>query len=356
MIHPDSRTIAWIRQVAAENNFTDITLIEKTIRAFSLLEALTLSGCPFVFKGGTSLMLHLNSARRLSIDIDIICPPGTDIEQYLQKHARDYGFSEVKLVDRISTNNIPKSHAKFFYQATYATHTNTEYILLDVLFEDIHYSNVIPLPIASPFLKTGGEPAIVNVPSSADLLGDKLTAFAPNTTGIPYFKNNKSYAMEIIKQLFDIGSLFDVINDLIIVAKTFRTFSSIELTYRGFDSENITQVLDDIYQTSLCICLKGDVDTDNFKQLQEGIKRIQHFIHSEKYRLDNAIISASKAAYLSVLIANQITKVNRFNPNNIEPLRNVVIESPMPAKLNKLKRSNIESFFYWNEISKLQTP
>jgi hypothetical protein len=68
MIHPDSRTIEWIKQVAAENKFSDIALIEKSIRAFSLLESLVLSGCPFVFKGATALMLHMDSAKRLSIE------------------------------------------------------------------------------------------------------------------------------------------------------------------------------------------------------------------------------------------------------------------------------------------------
>lgn len=140
MIHPDSRSLEWMQQVARENKFNDITLIEKTIRAFSLLESLVRSGCPFVFKGGTSLMLHLNSAKRLSIDIDIICPPGTDIEQFIHRYAQDYGFGEVKLVERQSPNNVPKSHAKFFYQVAYFTNTDQENILLDVLFEDIHYN------------------------------------------------------------------------------------------------------------------------------------------------------------------------------------------------------------------------
>ncbi len=51
---------------------------------------------------------------------------------------------------------------------------------------------------------------MVNVPGKADMLGDKLTAFAPNTTGIRHFKGDKDCSMEIIKQLFDIASLFDV--------------------------------------------------------------------------------------------------------------------------------------------------
>ena len=354
MIHPDSRSLEWMQQVAVENNFNDITLIEKTIRAFSLLESLVLSGCPFVFKGGTSLMLHLNSAKRLSIDIDIICPPGADIDHYLRIYAEAYGFGEVKLVERLSTTNVPKSHAKYFYLVTYATSTDTAYILLDVLFEDIHYNNVEKLAIASRFLKTHGEAVLVNVPCSADLLGDKLTAFAPNTTGIPYFKGDKSCSMEIIKQLFDVASLFDITHDLTVVAATFRKFAVVELIYRGLNPDDIIQVLDDIYQTSLCICLQGTIDPENFKQLQDGIKRIQSFIHSEKYRLDTAIVNASKAAYLSVLIANGISEVKHFDPNNIEPLRNATIEAPLNTKLNKLKRTNIEAFFYWNETSKIK--
>ena len=354
MIHPDSRSLQWMQQVATENNFNDITLIEKTIRAFSLLESLVLSGCPFVFKGGTSLMLHLDSTKRLSIDIDIICPPGTDIEQYVHKHAQDYGFGEVKLVERQNATNVPKSHAKFFYQVAYFTNTDTENILLDVLFEDNHYNNVVQLPIISRFLKTEGEAMLVNAPSSADLLGDKLTAFAPNTTGIPYFKGEKDCSMEIIKQLFDVASLFDITDDLTIISDTFRKFATVELAYRDLNPDNITQVLDDIYQTSLCICLQGATDADNFKQLQDGIRRIQSFIHSEKYRLDSAIVNASKAAYLSTLIANGITEVKHFDPNNIEPLRNATITEPLHPRLNRLKRTNIEAFYYWNEISKIK--
>jgi hypothetical protein len=353
MIHPDSRTIEWMKQVAAENEFSDIALIEKSIRAFSLLESLALSDCPFVFKGGTALMLHMDSAKRLSIDIDIICPSGTNIEEFVQKHAQEYGFGDVKLVERVTPHNVPKTHAKFFYQVTYVTNAETECILLDVLFEDIHYHDIEQLPIQSRFLKLEGEPVLVNVPGKADMLGDKLTAFAPNTTGIPYFKGDKDCSMEIIKQLFDVASLFDVTDDVTVVAETFKKFATVELQYRDLDPKNITQVLDDIFQTSLCICLKGQVEPDTFKLLQTGTKRIQSFIHNEKYNIDSAITNASKAAYLSVLIANGITTAVHFDPQNIELLRDAVIKDPLNTKLNKLKKSNIEAFFYWNEIGKI---
>lgn len=196
---------------------------------------------------------------------------------------------------------------------------------------------------------------MVKVPSKADMLGDKLTAFAPNTTGIPYFKKGKDCSMEIIKQLFDVASLFDVTDNLAVTSKTFKKFAKVELKYRNLDHENIAQVLDDIYEMSLCICLKGQVQPENFKTLQGGIKRIQNFIHSEKYNIDSAIVNASKAAYLSVLIANEATEIIHFNSQKVEQLRNALIHKPLHTKLNKLKKTNIEAFFYWNEIMKYNT-
>ena len=354
MIHPDSRTLAWIEKVAKENNVKDIALAEKTIRAFSLLEALVRSGCPLLFKGGTAEMLHLNSTKRLSIDIDIICPPGTPLENYLETYSAKYGFGKVELVERVSRSDIPKKHAKYYYQVSYPNGNKQDKILLDVLFEDNHYSNVVTLPIQSPFLKMEGEPVMVNLPSHQDMLGDKLTAFAPHTTGIPFFKGDKDCSMEINKQLFDIASLFDLTNDLTITAETFRKFASVELLYRKANPSKINEVLDDIFNTSRCICLRGLENPEEFKLLQNGIGKVRSFIHSEKnYSLDHAIVNASKAAYLSKLIEKGISEVHHYAPGNEQQLADAIITDPLPTKLNKLKKSNVEAFFYWNEIQKL---
>ena len=79
MISKDCFTSQWIDEVSTRLEYKDKSLIEKVVRAFSLLEMLVQSGCPLIFKGGTALMLILGKAlHRMSIDIDIICPPGTD--------------------------------------------------------------------------------------------------------------------------------------------------------------------------------------------------------------------------------------------------------------------------------------
>ena len=230
MINPKSRSLEWITEAARQIGVRDIALVEKTIRAFSLLEALTRSGCPFIFKGGSSLMLHLNTSKRLSIDIDIICPSGTIIEDYLSQYAEEYSFGKVELVERISRTDVPKQHAKFYYEVSYPGNGGQDKILLDVLFEETYYSQIVSLPIQSPLLVTDEPLVMVSLPSHEDLLGDKLTAFAPHTTGIPFFKGHKKCTMEIIKQLYDVASLKDIASFLSITPSYLSTLRK-EITF-----------------------------------------------------------------------------------------------------------------------------
>lgn len=88
---------------------------------------------------------------------------------------------------------------------------------------------------------------MVIVPSIEDLLGNKLTAFAPNTTGILYFKGDDSMSMEIIKQLYDIRNLFDGSSDLQIIRKTFNAFAETELNYYNQLDKNRENVLEDVF-------------------------------------------------------------------------------------------------------------
>jgi len=348
MITPKSTTIEWIEQVSKTQK-ADRILVEKVIRALILLEGLTESELNFVFKGGTALMLMLDKSKRLSIDIDIIVADNSvDLNNILLSIVQNKNFIRFEKQERKADTNIEKEHYKLFFHSE--IENKESHILLDILKENIYYQNIIETPINSVFIKHTGITGIVKTPDFNNLLGDKLTAFAPNTTGIPYYKGEKLCAMEIIKQLYDIAVLFAYTNDLTVTSDTFRKFAAVELAYRNFNPNDIQKVLDDIYQTSLCICLQGQIDNEHFKLLQEGIKRIQSFVYGEKYYLYVAITNASKVAYLSTLIANNLTKVEHFSQKNIQELQTITIENPLPTKLNKLKKSNIEAFFYWSKI------
>ena len=90
MISKETLTAEWIDKVSKDNRNADKILIEKVIRALMLLEGLSKSGLPFIFKGGTALMLLMNSAKRLSIDIDIILSEKRDdLEDVLNSFAKE---------------------------------------------------------------------------------------------------------------------------------------------------------------------------------------------------------------------------------------------------------------------------
>lgn len=349
MIDLSNITGEWIKKASGANQKADKILIEKVIRALALLEGLAKQDISFVFKGGTALMLHLDSGKRLSIDIDIILPKGTEMkEEWLNRVVETQGFIRWELQHRNANSNIQKEHYKFFYTPLNKTNKTEEQVLLDILFEDTLYNNLQKLPVKSPFIPQSGEAIEVTVPSVEDLLGDKLTAFAPKTTGIPYFKNDDSMSLEIIKQLYDIGTLFDLIQDMEVVKKTFHAFAIAELSYRGNPDQTPASVLEDIYQTALAIVTRGMDGEADFEELQSGIQRITSFIHSEKFHLEIAITHASKGAYVATLIEQDAGNIERFD--NPMEIKEWVIEEPMNTWLNKLKKSNPEAFFYWYKI------
>ncbi len=353
MIDIQSINIEWISKVSKANRNADKILVEKVIRALLLVEGLAKQNLQFVFKGGTALMLLMNSTRRLSIDIDIILPDSpSNLDEILNNAAFEQGFIRKELNERNTQTNIKKEHYKFFYVPIHKSKADEESVLLDILYEKVNYKNVIQIPVQSTFIPNKLDPVNLSVPSFEDILADKLTAFAPNTTGIPYFKNEDSMSMEIIKQLYDIGNLFYAVQDLETIKSTFSNFVKAELSYRNQPSLNVNDVLEDIYQTALCITLCGADGKGDFEQLSLGIQRVVRFIFSESYHLEKAVTHASKAAYLAALIKHNANEIEKFE--NPQQLKDWTITAPLNTKLNRLKKSNPEVFFYWYKISKLE--
>ena len=354
MISKESLHINWITKVSSANRKADKILVEKVIRALLLLEGLVKQNLDFVFKGGTALMLILDSSKRLSIDIDIIIEEEPEnLEQIFRALLEEQGFIRFELQERKTSSKIHKAHYKFFYKPTHKTQAEEECILLDILFEKVGYSKINRIPINSKFVVLEGEPIQVKVPSAEDILGDKLTAYAPNSTGIPYYKGEVSMSMEIMKQLYDIGNLMDIAGDGALVKKTFERFASTELVYRNCTNLSIHDVLEDIYQTCLCLVSRGAEGKGDFIQLQTGIQRVSRFIFSETFHIDRAVSFASKAAYISAIIKAGITEIEKYNSPAV--LKDWTISEPFWPRLNRLKKSNPEAFFYWYKIFELTT-
>ena len=170
MIDQGEITKEWIDTVSKTNKKTDKILIEKVIHALLLLEGLVEQNLPFVFKGGTALMLHFNSNKRLSIDIDIILPKENEkLDDILNLVVAGKGFVRKELQRRNVNSKIKKEHYKFFYTPVHRSNKAEDYILLDILFERANYQNIIQLPIQSTFVPMTDKPILVNIPSLEDI-------------------------------------------------------------------------------------------------------------------------------------------------------------------------------------------
>ena len=87
MISKDTYSIEYVNTLQ-EKYKKDPSLLERVLFAFGLLEAITRVGMPFLFKGGTSLMLILDHPQRLSTDIDILCAPDTNVDRYIDEASK----------------------------------------------------------------------------------------------------------------------------------------------------------------------------------------------------------------------------------------------------------------------------
>lgn len=355
MIDSKCFTTEWIDQKSADFHYSDKNLIEKVIRAFSLLDMLASSGCPFHFKGGSCPMLILkDTPHRLSIDIDIMCPPGTNIEDYLTGYAGS-GFLSYELIERKQAGtDVPKSHSKFFYRVAFKADMGREsYILLDVLYEECHYQQVQEVEIRNVLIETVGGSSKVKVPSVGDILGDKLTVFAPETTGIPYYKKGRLATLEIIKQLYDVGRLFDKVGDLSVTRKAFSKIAPVELGYINIATNDLTLIYEDIRSTAMNISTRGLVDKEKFTLQQKGIKSISPFMYKQRYMIEDAITDASKAAYLATCLQYGRSAIEYFDGNRMALAEMVIPTGKLHQRLNRLRTTNPEAFFYWAKTSEL---
>lgn len=351
MIDPLCFENKWMTDIKSGlNPSLDIALLERMIYAFELLGQLTKVNTDFIFKGGTSLVLLLPEVKRLSIDIDVI---GSFTEEQFSKVISDSVFTSVN-EDKRDNNKIPKKHYKFNYVSK--LDGLERYILLDVLETDNPYTVITESLIKNRLFNTIEE-IKVNLPSSDDILGDKLTAFAPHTIGVPYGADK---SLEMIKQLYDISNLFNIISDIKAVASAYNIIANNESGYRELKT-GIPDFLKDSFQTAIQLCrldFKGAVEDEETLELRKGIKGITGFLLNNDFNFISAKVAASKAALLSTLLMFPDTKFEIKNLKYDNSRQELLKDFQLPKELHPLstlKRTNIEAFYYWYLITTIVT-
>ena len=332
----------------------DPILIEKAIYAFELLGNLVENGINLVFKGGTGLMLLIPELKRLSIDLDIITGE-EDITLYdtFDKIVREGLFKKWEEDKRLAGHNVPKRHFKFYY--TSRIENRDSHVLLDIVKMSSPFPETIEKPIIIPPLFEVNKEVKVPIPTLNGFTGDKLSAFAPTTIGVPY---GKEKSMEIIKQLFDLGILFEHITDLKEVSQSYKKIAKIEASYRN-RSLSLDDFLRDSIQASFLISqldFRGSIANDYTGELKGGIRSIRSHIIGGKYSFSNAKEDASKVACLAFLIKDGRLDIDikglKQNRGDVERIKDVLLPEEFGI-LNKLKQISPKSFYLWAIATKV---
>ena len=239
---------------------------------------------------------------------------------------------------RKGKNKIRKEHFKFYYQSPYLG--KEIFILLDVLYENHGYAKVMGREIKNEFILIENDATIVQIPSVESILGDKLTAFAPHTTGIEFeYVNNEGIkiekTLEVIKQFIDVAKLIEEASGFSDIARSFDIIVQNEIEYRGVCIDR-TDVLLDTFTMALSIATRGEIYPNEYEFLLRGIRKIQNHIYGIRLNGETAY---KYAGPVMLLVAQLLT-----NTALVEIVAQKRITDEKYKAVNKLKKLDEQVF------------
>lgn len=354
-------TLEWIESHRRRLKSRDPQLIEKCIMAFEVVGRLSDAGLEFIFKGGTSLLLHLNPIRRLSIDADITTPASLkDLQTVIDEITRNPPFTGYTYQDERERENPPTRYFQIHYNSP--TQKKPWSIQLDVQLGKNHYGELETKPIEMELLEIE-KPQTVRIPTVEGLLGDKLTAFAPSTIGVLYEPKPRKLGgskpvpdpTRVLKHMFDIGELFTMATDLKAISATYDSTHKIQNIARGgFFTRD--QCIDDTIDAAYHVAelgLHSPIDNEKTRFFKKGIQPLDNHLLGPRFNIHTAGIPAARTALMAALL-----KSRRFDT----PLYDICVIPPSDKlagitmdgrfeRLTSLRKLSLESFHYWNLVA-----
>ena len=348
-------TSEWINAQRKQLGGCDPGILETCIHALTLLGFLVESGLPFLFKGGTSLLLHLPQTRRLSRDI--VCGlPTAEVDAVLATLGQRAPFLRYAEDVRGARGLPRRRHFKFFYRSALPGHAEQP-VLLDIVEESREVHAIVTRPIRTSFLAPERE-VLVRVPTIESLLGDKLTALAPITTGVPFFNaNGDDQRQQVAKQLFDVAVLFDAASDFEKVAEAYDAVWAMESEYRPAHPTR-EATLNDTWNA--CLALTATKKTHlaaypDAELLHNGLDRMTGHLTTPEFvrgREPRRLLAARAAVIVAHLRAGRsldfATARYTGSTAQLASLRAANLNGTAYDWINRLKAVNPEAYHYWH--------
>ncbi len=327
--------------------FRDRDIFEKTVYAINLLHDLIGFYPGLIFKGGTSLLLYKFPPVRFSIDIDILLNESDkdSLMENLQALVALSGVFKFVEEDERKSGGVPKAHYKFFYDSYFTS--IDQYILLDIVFCKWHpYHTVVSKNLGECPLVLAETDAIVQTPSPEGLLADKMSAISPNTIGIPLLGENAK-EMEFVKQVIDIGVLFELAENLDDIRESFTGIVAQESEFRGGThkpEEVLDNIVDVAFKYSQSRLKSANNSYDEIADIDSGFRRLSNHLVA-RYTKADLKLAFAKIVYICRLLRDE-------NPAEIiKEIDNRMIEGKQLVGdysiLERLKKINPQAHFFW---------
>jgi len=323
--------------------FKDPGIFEKAVYALNLLPSLLDVYPDLIFKGGTSILLHQYPPLRLSIDIDILLPgkARSSINDKLAAVASASGIFK-SIEEDVRESHIPKAHFKFFYDSHFSKREQN--ILLDVVFCESSYPKMIKKPLKGNALILKDTNAVVTIPTAEGLFGDKLTAMAPKTLGL---RLTDGRDMEFVKQIIDLGGLFELVSSPDEIKKAFENTTEQENGFRRthFTSKEVIEdILDVAWKYSQWMVKGGDSSFKETDSINRGLKRLLNHLVGD---IDSGALKLvfGKIAYVLKLISEHETaKILKIA--DISMVKDLRLEGKFKV-LEGLRKTQPKAYNYW---------
>jgi predicted nucleotidyltransferase component of viral defense system len=334
---------AIIEKLRHNLGFKDPGIFEKAVYALNLLPSLLDVYPNLIFKGGTSILLHQYPPLRLSIDIDILLPENAraSLNSKLAAVASASGIFK-SFEEDVRDSRIPKAHFKFFYDSHFSKPEQN--ILLDMVFCESPYSKVVKKSLKGNALILKDTNAVVTIPTAEGLFGDKLTAMAPKTLGL---RLTDGRDMEFVKQVIDLGGLFELVSSVDEIKKAFENTAEQENGFRRTHftlDEVIEDILDVAWKYSQWMVKGGDNLFKEITSINRGMERVRNHLVGN---VDSGALKLifGRIAYVLKLIGEHKTE-KVLKTVDLSMVKDLRLEGKFKI-LEGLRKAQAEAYGYW---------
>jgi len=356
VLNPKCFLISNLRDVKAETGARDLLMLERCVLALELVGRLRQHGLDFIFKGGTSLLLHLSEPKRLSIDVDILCLDKEKLPETLERVVSEAPFKSWRHLEDLDRMNPPTVH----YAVDFDSVVNPEqpfYVMIDVLAAENPYAALVDKELNAGFVEPE-ESITLSLPSISSLLGDKLAAFAPGTIGFPYQPISRKGALMderpgyVVKHLYDLGQLTGLADTLADTIATYDRIHAEQCAWRGLHERNAC--LDDTQAAARFAALVNDYKTKSpdtkIDFFRRGIQYVQSHMFRAPFGREAVRIASGSAALVAEVVRHKLTDF---------PLQGNLLALPDRAEIKRqklsgawtdlepLKKTDVQAYMLW---------